>query len=112
MGPKNMYRMSHNAGEYQLSVLFKSNFDMTDEVAREAGQDLSHFPHQERRTFMIKLHDCYKNTRCLSSIIEQLSSDPYCQFVTNKGYSIDGITLLFERNPDHYCYQLYLGSAK
>ena len=107
-----MYCMSHGTEKYQLSVLFKSNFDMSDEAVREAGQDLSHFPHQERRSFMVKIHAHYQTTRCLTSIIEQLSTDPYYQFVETTGFIIDGIILSMQKDPEHYQYQIYLGSAK
>ena len=112
MGPKSMYRMSHESNNQKLSILFRSNFDLTCEGARETGEDLSHFPHRDRRSFMYKIHELYQETKCLSRIIEQLSLTTYYQFIRQRGFAIDSIVLSVETEPAHIEYQLYLNTLE
>ena len=101
--------MSHENDNKKLSILFRSNFDMTSEKARETGEDLSHFPHRERRSFMNQVHELYQETKCLSTIIDRLTPDIYYQFIRQKGFVIEGIILSVELESSHFEYQLYLG---
>ena len=80
-----LYTINHSLEDCKLKVSILNDQDMTAEQRRELGQDLSHFPHAERRAFAAKMHQSYQLSQCSDCVKADISSLAYYQFMCAQG---------------------------
>ena len=100
--------MFHDFDFGRVSMIMMNVKSVPDSVRLDLGEQLSHFPHQQRREFMWQIHQLYQTTRCVSSIKERLSADPYFLFMQQQGCEVHTICLQYDRPRNQYQYVLYL----
>ena len=88
-----LYEMRHTFDEEGLiTVCFMFDKTMTGQVDQlEVGQDLSHFAHRLRRSFMLSVHYSYLQGGTYEEFAERLSSSPYSQYVERLGLRMTSV---------------------
>ena len=100
--------MFHDFEFGRVSLILMNIESVPATLRLDLGEQLSHFPHQQRREFMLQVHQLYQATRCVSSIRERLSSNPYYQFMKQQGCEIQTICLQYDKPRNQHQYVLYL----
>ena len=79
---------------------------MESDAARDLGEELSHFPHQQRREFIDHLHKLYSEYRCMQTIRQRLFDQAYYQYILRLKHMIVNIILSFDKKTKTYHYIL------
>ena len=98
--------MFHDFDLGRISVIISANNSLPDTTRRDIGQQLSHRPHADRRAFMLRLHELYSETRCVSKIREKLLSNQYYSFIEQQGCDLITICLQHNKQRNQYQYTL------
>ena len=103
-----LYQITHQHNDCTLQVSFMSNEVMEQASARDLGEELSHFPHKQRREFVEQIHELYGKYRCIQEIRQKLMSQTYYQHVLRTKHILINIILHYDRKLKHYHYFLYI----
>ena len=105
-----LYHMSHQFEEQMIHVSLLSNREMNQDEKHELAEELSHFPHSDRRNFMQKLHSLYQQTTCTAQILQELTPTAYSHHITDQDQKMVGIMLKYDR-PSRYHYMIFIESV-
>ena len=108
-----LYQTSHQIGEnvVQVSfgvVRFEDTTEEKTEIEWQLGQDLSHSPHQIRRSFIQLLHERWETNKNAETLPSSLEAHQYFQHIVKLGYEISEIECSLDTLQDKYQYHLLL----
>ena len=105
-----LYHMSHQLDDKSLHVSLLSNRKLDFESKFELGEELSHFPHSDRRAFIEEVHSLYQRTTCIEQIIQQLTNTAYYNHILEQKQKLVGLMLKYNR-PSRYHYMIFIESV-
>ena len=107
---RHVYRMSHKVDEIEIrmDLMVPSSAITAQRDHMDITEDLSHFPHRNRREFAEKIHTYYQGTRCVQEIAQQMQDDQYYCHLCKLGYKIASLMLSYDARAKLFSYCLIL----